>query len=95
MKKYSELGLIEIPEDIVTCPVCGMPVTILQIDEWESDGRATSDGILWVCSGEPDMTDFKYDAWHEQHYAEIDPVDWSAADNMVLEWFNANYRGGE
>lgn len=90
MKTINRSKLPEIPQEIAVCPICGEPIVIDDIDEWESEtGRVTECGLHINCVTEPDdPNDHNWWNWHYQ----MPYVDWLPVQQRVYQWFDQNFR---
>ena len=81
-----------IPAKVAVCPICGAPVVIEDIDEWETEtGRVTSCGFHINCSTEPDIDSDEWDDWFKSHWS-MPYVDWLPVEMRVYRWFDRCYR---
>lgn len=95
MKTISTNDLpLAIPDDVALCPICGAPLVVEDIDEWDAEtGEVTEHGLHITCSKEPDIDSKGWNEWHNWHY-KMPYVDWLPLQKPVREWFNAHYRMG-
>lgn len=81
---------ISVPSNVAMCPICGAPIVVADITEWESEtGKPV--GISVECTTEPDIDSDEWEDWHKGHYS-MPYVDWLPVENRVLTWFQAQYK---
>lgn len=81
---------IEIPAKVAVCPICGAPIVVEDINEWESEsGKPVS--ISTGCTTEPDIDGDEWEDWHAGHY-HMPYVDWLPVERRVLTWFQREYK---
>lgn len=81
---------IDVPPKVAKCPICGAPIVVEEIWEWESEsGKPVSISI--DCTTEPDIDGIDWPEWHAGHWS-MPYVDWLPVECKVLAWFQRNYR---
>lgn len=76
---------IDVPRDVAACPICGAPIVVEDINEWESEsGKPVSISI--ECTTGPYIDGDEWEEWHAGHYR-MPYVDWLPVENRVMAWF--------
>ncbi len=81
--------------DTFQCPICGAPVVVDDIDEWEENDDGTwqvsENGIQINCSTEPDIDSDDWDDWERKHWS-MPYVEWLPLSMKVAKYVQENYR---
>lgn len=81
---------IPVPESLATCPICGAPIAVVDIEEWEADtGRIVH--FVVDCTTAPDIDSDDWPDWQRHHWS-TPYVDWLPLERPILRWLSANYR---
>jgi hypothetical protein len=81
---------LPVPKEVAACPVCGAPIVVEEVVEWECDGgRIVSLSI--ECTTQPDIDGDQWLDWHRGHWS-MPYVDWLPVEVRVTRWLNRYYR---
>ena len=84
--------LPEIPVDVALCPICGAPIEITDIDEWETETmRVTETGLHINCTTQPHIDSDEWWQWHKWHWSQP-YVYWLPVEARVYRWFDSCFR---
>lgn len=83
-----------VPVQVAVCPICGEPIQITEIEEWETEtGKVTDCGLRVDCTTAPEYqtNGGDMDAYLRDHWS-MPYVDWLPVEEKVLTWLNRHYR---
>lgn len=75
-----------IPTEVAVCPICGAPIEIEEITEWETaTGIPTESGFHINCSTQPGVGTPEAEPWWNSHWS-APYVDWVPLNDPVYKW---------